>query len=303
MAFRLAHLSDIHLAPAEGVTMRFVHPKRALGAANWQRNRAHVHQKPVLDRIVADLQAQMPDHIVVTGDLVNLGLPAEHEAALRWLEALGGPQRVTVVPGNHDAYVKLRRDTGHRRWQDYMAANKDGVAFGGGADAGFPFVRVLGSVAIVGLASGQPTPPFVSSGRLGDLQRRQLRTIQGRLREAGLVRVVLLHHPPYRYRMAWRTGLRDAAGLEQVLREEGADLVLHGHFHRHLLQWVNGAAGPVPLVGVPSASAAVRHHGDLAGYNLYSIEPGASPLVEVASRGIEIAEGPVVETRRWVLAP
>jgi 3',5'-cyclic AMP phosphodiesterase CpdA len=32
----------------------------------------------VLDRIVADLEAQAPDHIAVTGDLANIGLPQEH---------------------------------------------------------------------------------------------------------------------------------------------------------------------------------------------------------------------------------
>ena len=41
----------------------------------------------------------------MTGDLVNLALDGEIEMARLWLETLGAPQDVSVVPGNHDAYV------------------------------------------------------------------------------------------------------------------------------------------------------------------------------------------------------
>ena len=63
----------------------------------------------MLDALVADMQAQRPDHIAVTGDLVNLALEAEFTPAQAWLESVGTPQRVTVVPGNHDAYVRATR--------------------------------------------------------------------------------------------------------------------------------------------------------------------------------------------------
>ena len=36
------------------------------------------------------------DHIIVSGDLTNLGLPGEHAAALDWLTALGAPDRVKI---------------------------------------------------------------------------------------------------------------------------------------------------------------------------------------------------------------
>ena len=64
---------------------------------NWLRGRRHAHQRPALDLIVADMLAHRPDHIAVTGDLVNLGLPAEYEAAREWLSDLGSPDNVTVI--------------------------------------------------------------------------------------------------------------------------------------------------------------------------------------------------------------
>ena len=67
--------------------------------------------------IVADIKASSPDHLAVTGDLVNLALDAEIEMARYWLETLGSPHDVSVVPGNHDAYVPgpSTRSAGHGR--------------------------------------------------------------------------------------------------------------------------------------------------------------------------------------------
>src|SRR3984893_3119034 len=110
-AFVLAHLSDPHLPPLPVASGRELAGKRALGYLNWTRNRHKIHRREVLDAIVADMRARHPDHIAVTGDLVNLALKAEFAPAQAWLASLGTPDHVTVVPGNHDAYV---RATQHR---------------------------------------------------------------------------------------------------------------------------------------------------------------------------------------------
>ena len=110
-AFTLAHLSDPHLAPLPAPRLRELAGKRALGYLNWTRNAHKIHRREVLDALVADMRAQRPDHIAVTGDLVNIALEAEFAPARAWLESVGTPEHVTVVPGNHDAYV---RATQHR---------------------------------------------------------------------------------------------------------------------------------------------------------------------------------------------
>ena len=164
----IAHLTDVHLGPIAGFTPRYWNVKRLLGYANWLRNRRQAYQMAVLDRIVADLRAQAPDHIAVTGDLVNIGLPQEHINALAWLESLGRPEHVTVIPGNHDIYSRLRGDPGTG-----ALVGLHGVLRARGRcmpDAGeaFPFVRMLDRVAIIGVNSAVPTPPLVASGRLGE---------------------------------------------------------------------------------------------------------------------------------------
>lgn len=98
----IAHLTDVHLGPIAGFSPRYWNLKRAAGYYNWMRHRRSAYRQDVLDRIVADIAAQQPDHVVVTGDLANIGLPQEHINALAWLKALGPPEHVTVIPGNHE---------------------------------------------------------------------------------------------------------------------------------------------------------------------------------------------------------
>ena len=125
----IAHLTDVHLGPIAGFGPRYWNLKRAAGYYNWMRHRRSAYRRDVLDRIVADMSAQQPDHIVVTGDLANIGLPQEHVNALAWLKALGPPERVSVVPGNHDIYSRIGRDPGTRRWAPYMASDAQGAEF------------------------------------------------------------------------------------------------------------------------------------------------------------------------------
>jgi 3',5'-cyclic AMP phosphodiesterase CpdA len=309
----IAHLTDVHLGPIEGFQPRYWNLKRGLGYANWVRKRRHVHQRTVLDRIVSDMAAQRPDHIAVTGDLANIGLPQEHINALAWLKALGPCERVTVVPGNHDTYSRIGRDPGARRWADYMSTNAAGLAYAG--DPGpFPFVRVIGgAVALIGVDSAVETPPFMAWGRIGKRQLEALAGVLERLRGSGLFRLVLVHHPPLRGQADASRGLRDAAGLEQVLERGGAELVIHGHNHRNMLASLRCNAGPdgvpgrIAVVGAPSASRGRRHrHEALGRYNLYRIGPAAPGgphpwRIELVGRGLAEPDGPVVELDRHEL--
>ncbi|MFX9915812.1 metallophosphoesterase, partial [Acinetobacter baumannii] len=91
------------------------------------------HRREVLDALVDDIRAQAPDHIAVTGDLVNLALEAEFAPSLHWLESVGEAEHVTVIPGNHDAYVRATRHRAAETWADYLRGDSDD---GNGA---FPF--------------------------------------------------------------------------------------------------------------------------------------------------------------------
>jgi len=299
----LAHLSDVHLSPVRGFALRYLNVKRGLGYLNWQRSRRRVHQRPSLDLVVADLKAHQPDHIAVTGDLINLGLPAEYASALAWLHDLGPPDAVTVVPGNHDIYTVLRGDPGVARWADYMRADAWGEQFAEGGRDGFPFVRRLGPAALIGLNSAVETPPFIAAGQLGEAQIAALARILDRLAQEGAARIVLIHHPPLSGQAPRLRGLRDAAQLERVLAEHGAELILHGHKHsdEHIdFAWKRGG---IPIVGIASGSAGrVHRHEPLGRYNLLSIAQGENGVrIECVTRGIDPTGTSVQQIGRKVL--
>ena len=301
-ALTIAHLSDVHLGPIRGFTPRYWNLKRLTGYWNWRSTRRGQHQRSVLDRLVADVQAQRPDHIVVTGDLANIGLPQEHIDALTWLRALGTPDHVSVIPGNHDIYARGGRDLGTRRWADYMRSNAEGAALLAAADAAFPFVRRLDGVALIGLNSAVPTPPLIAAGRLGSAQLARLADVLERARRQGLFRLVLIHHPPLPGQASASRGLRDAAALQAILVAHGAELVIHGHNHRDMLALQATAGGAsIPIVGVASASRARRHGREgLARYNLYRIA-GPPWRVALRRRGLADADGDVVEIEQRAL--
>src|SRR5260370_4592831 len=168
-AFTLAHLSDPHLPPLPAARLRDLLGKRALGYLNWTRNRHKYQRREVLDALVSDMQAQAPDHIAVTGDLVNLALEAEFAPSRAWLESVGAPDRVTVIPGNHDAYVRVTKHRFAEAWGSYL--DGDGAPGGG---VPFPSLRRRGPLALISVSSAVPTPPLMATGWLGRVQRREV---------------------------------------------------------------------------------------------------------------------------------
>ncbi len=300
--FTLAHISDLHLTPIVGFGPAHWNVKRGLGFMNWARSRRLVHRKDVADRLAEDIWRQGADHVAVTGDISNLGLPDEFGAALGWLKSLGPPAKVTAIPGNHDIYS--RRMSGPsclEIWRDYLAADTWGANFSGTPADQFPFLRRAGPLALIAMNSAIPTRPLVAAGRAG---REQLSALEGylmRLKPEGLVRVVLIHHPPLPGLTAPRRALEDAGDLAAALGRCGAELVLHGHNHRDSLVWHQGPERMMPVVGVASGSAA-RTHGPepLARYNLYRFTPDG---IEMTIRGLADVQGDVIEITKVRLQP
>ena len=301
--FTLAHLSDVHLAPLPAPRLVDFTPKRALALANWVRQRRFMHRREVLDTLTADLLAQHPDHIAVTGDLVNMGMPQELAAAREWLKTLGTPERVTAIPGNHDVYGWRPGASNFGPWRDYMTGNTPSDGQAQGVHAGFPFVKIYGRVALIGTSTAVPTPPLWASGRLGQEQRRVLGALLHRLTKEGFCRVVLIHHPPLRGQASPLRGLEDAAELAAIFAREGAELVLHGHNHRPMLAYAQGPKARIPVVGVPSASAHPDSHAPSARYNLLAIAPaGDGWRIGLIGRGYG-PDGQMHEIERLHLGP
>jgi len=272
--FRLAHITDPHFrgwSASDLLPWRFF-GKRAAGGANLLLSRWRKHNMTLLEGLGADLAAQFEagilDHLVVTGDLGNIGLGSEWQAARHWLERFGPePRNVTVIPGNHDIYTP-----------DVARSGAFEAAFSGFQKAdhrceghAYPFVRLRGQhIALIAVNSCVPTGDLGAWGRIGSEQLRRLETLLTEPEFADRKRIVVLHHPPERHRRDEHHNLRDRSDLTALIARTGCELVLHGHDHRDEAAWLPGPKVAVPAIGAGSASYAGPNSAR-ARYNIYEI--------------------------------
>ncbi len=269
-SFTLAHISDLHLTTLKNTTINQLLNKRILGYLSWWRKRRIVHRLDIVEALLEDLKVTRPDHTAVTGDLTHLGLPDEFVEAARWLAKLGPPDQVTVIPGNHEAYVGQKWSDNLSSWAPYLSS--DDWQNDSRMTDFFPSLRIRGPVALIGLCSARPSPPFLAVGSLDKTQLVGLANLLRTTGEAGLLRVVLIHHPPVPGTIKWRKRLVDSSGFANVIADYGAELVLHGHTHAETFAEMQTPFGKVPVVGVPSASELNPRSGRCAKYNLYEIK-------------------------------
>ena len=289
--FKLAHLSDPHLGPLPAATMAELLNKRISGFLSWHLNRRKIHDMRSLQQLLDDIKAHRPDHIAVTGDLINIALPGEYESALKWLTALGSSEMVSLVPGNHDAYIAAAWNQGFPRWSAYSAGEMRLPALASADHSFFPFVRLRRNIALIGVSSAKPTGIGIAAGWLGHEQIDALRKILLHTRERGFFRVLMIHHPPMPGLCPRRKSLLDAVDLLNVLEQEGSELVLFGHDHRRHHLSVPSCHGQIHMFGVPSASLIPSEEMG-AGWNLYTIRrQEGSWVTDVVTRDLDSDTG------------
>jgi 3',5'-cyclic AMP phosphodiesterase CpdA len=266
----VAHISDLHQLSLEGVKSYHFLGKRLTGGANLLFNRAGNYPRYVAQALIEDLNARQPDHLILSGDLSNLAFTAEFKLVKTILQGLDlPPQEITVVPGNHDYYTRgsFRDDTFCRILRPYIKGDlKPG-------SSPFPMVRLRDQLAIVALSSAVPSLPLLAIGTLGSRQIRLVEQLLNSEACSKCFRLLVLHHSPASKKIPWKNRLTDAKAFQSMLARAGAELVVHGHLHRLIIDKLEGPDGPLPLVGVGSGTwLSPRDPQRRAQYNLYQIE-------------------------------
>jgi 3',5'-cyclic AMP phosphodiesterase CpdA len=269
-SFSLAHISDLHLTSLKDVRVSQLLNKRMLGYLSWWHKRRFVHRRDIVESLTNDLRDIQPDHIAVTGDLTHVGLPGEFADAGKWLKTLGAPSRITVIPGNHEAYAGRDWIKSCSMWAPYLESDSNEEDIFKTADF-FPSLRIRGKIALIGLCSAIASPPFLAVGSLGRTQLSSLETLLRKTGRQGLFRVILIHHKPLPGNIKWRKRLVDSNDFIDILARNGAEMVLHGHTHTSSFSQIPTPNGNIPVIGAPSGSEMKPSAGKWARYNIYRI--------------------------------
>lgn len=221
---RIIHLSDIHVWRYSYNPLHLFN-KRVIGTASLLAGRASNFRLERLESVVDRVRAIDADHILITGDLTTTALPAEFQDARDALaELLVDPERVSVIPGNHDRYTD--GSVRSRQFEKYFGMFAPSDAF--------PWLRRLDSdTSILGL---DPTRAHISArGFLPPAQLDQARALlagpSNRPRRLIVASHYPVHAPPSHAAELKPKKLRNDREVGEWLATLGPHLYCCGHVH------------------------------------------------------------------------
>jgi 3',5'-cyclic AMP phosphodiesterase CpdA len=277
---RLAHISDLHLLDLTGIGPRRFLNRRVLGGMNILVRRAREYRPEILEWLVDDLLREEVDHVAVTGDLSNLALESEFERVFHLLRLLGGWDRVSIVPGNHDYYTFKAADT--RRFEKVFYPFMFEREFSDLDVDVYPFVKNFGEMCIVGLNSATRTIPPLSYGTIGSRQLALVEKILARAHDANRFTCLMLHHPLHkRDRMTeMASGLLNREKLLELIDKYRVGLVLHGHDHAGRITRLEQHGHVAHIICCGSSTRLIDDPMLVARYRVITIEQGRVRRIE-----------------------
>lgn len=251
---QLAHFSDLHLLEADHQARRGV-ARRRLSYLTLGRPNDHEDRRRRASRALAVARASGADHVLITGDLTEDGLDAQFDVLAELLaDSKLAPERITLLAGNHDAYVDraafARALLGPLR--PYAATST----------AGTPIT--LRDAVILPLSTAMAQPYTRSAGSIDVDALAAVEAIAAQSHREGRALVVAMHHPPKRRFpvMQWIDGLVEHAAMGAILARHDHVHVAHGHIHTRTDHAVRPGATPriFGAAAVVDAEAPVRFY-------------------------------------------
>ncbi len=260
---RIAHLSDAHvLDPRPSRTRsgwsmrtRFLSFGRPLDAEGRRRK---------LGRALECAKRVGANHVVVSGDLTEVGAPGEYETLAEVLHDSGiAPERFTLVPGNHDLYST----PDGWRW----ALDGPLAAFARTSAGQVGKVIDIGGASLLPIDATFHQPVTRSAGRIPDdaLEALERRSVDPAFSRRPLI--AIQHHPPFFRKTSalhWLDGLVGAGRMMAVLGAVRHLFVLHGHLHTAIDRALGG--GVARILG----ATAVVDDRDAPRVRLYDVRDG-----------------------------
>jgi 3',5'-cyclic AMP phosphodiesterase CpdA len=271
LSFRIAQFSDVHLGPLP-LQWGFGNfaLKRLIGTVSWQVRRKGLHDPLIAEQLRGSILQAAPDYTVCSGDMVNIAAYQEFDRARDYLAGFGAPDGLSLAPGNHDAYVPVNDALGFGKLSPWTSGDMRRAVDAEAAP--YPAIRLRRNIAIITLNSAIPQSLFSAAGIIGELQLQSLALMLDDLRNRGFYRLVNLHHCPLPGIVKDRKALVDAALLQQVLEQHGAELVVYGHTHKYRGDILASSTGDIPIIGVASASSNGSGNHQAAQWHMFEID-------------------------------
>ena len=248
---RIAHLSDVHVLDSRPGRSRAGYAVRTRYLSMGRPLTPELRLRK-LQRALLVAKRSAADHVIISGDLTETGDAGEYSAFAEALhESELDPEKVTLVPGNHDAYATPGA------WQ---SAIEGPLAPYAGASAGAPGKVVeRGDVCILPLDVSRHQHFTRSSG---EVTTSMAEAIERRASDPSLKKRALLvvaHHPPFgRGALDWFDGLRGGDRLMALLARHENVHAMHGHLHSATDCAADGAGAGQASTARSSARGRIR---------------------------------------------
>ena len=223
-----------------------------------------------LERAVPDLR---PDAIVIGGDLSQRARHGEFQRGRAFVNLLRETAPVLVIPGNHDVqwwrrpFIPFSKDVVYGKYRTYFGAElTPTLTIPGGA-------IIASALTAHGVAWGSLTTRVRDIAVKGHLPKKEIARVQGVFAgaDAGLPRVLVLHHNVLRGELSQRMGLSRWRTAQQRIVAAGTDVVLCGHDHQEGAEMLDGKVA-VSTAGTLSTRA---RGGRPVSFNFVTIDPTA----------------------------
>ena len=269
----LAQLSDLHLVE-DHYQERPITTRARLSCLSFGRPILPRERRERVVRALAEVRANGVDHLVITGDLTEDGAPQQFEVLAEVLAESRIPaDRITLVPGNHDAYDGA----------DNYAAALRGPLRPYAATSSILSPLVFRDVTLVPVSTAFHQSVLRSAGAVPASDLSSLQRIANDATFRGRPLVFIQHHPPGRHfvpPLQWVDGLLEHAAFSAMAETTSHLHVVHGHTHRA----GNRPVRPGEAPRIFSALAVVERDDAL---RLYDASPaGLTPLAEDLPDGI-----------------
>jgi Icc protein len=261
----IAQLTDLHLLE-DDFSERPFGPRARLSYLSFGRSLDAAERRKRVADALEEVKVSRADHLLITGDLTEDGHLAQFEVLAELLHASRiPPDRITLVPGNHDAYIE------GGAFAQAMAGPLR--AYAPTSMIGVPLR--FRDVTIVPVSTAFHQSPLRSAGAIAPEELKALGDIAGDASLAGRPLVCAQHHPPGRHLVPmwhWIDGLVEHNALSALFDRCPHLHVVHGHTHHE----ANRSIRKGEAARVFSAKAVVEAAYPL---RLYEASPaGLSPL-------------------------